>query len=99
LIDHGPARYRGDARAPMSYFVKLETSRGDRTVWGVDLERAFKESLTQPQIGDEVGLRSVRQDAVKVKAPTRDADGNVVGQQELKTYRNRWILEKQGLFK
>ena len=30
----------------MSYFVKIETARGEQTLWGVDLERAVKESLT-----------------------------------------------------
>jgi putative DNA primase/helicase len=82
----------------MSYFVKIETARGERTVWGVDLERAFRESLTQPQIGDEVGLRAVRQDAVTVKAPRRDGDGRVVGEQELDTHRNRWIVETHSFF-
>jgi len=98
LIDHGRATYQHDARAPMSYFVKLETARGDRTIWGVDLERAFKESLTKPAAGDEVGLRTVRQDAVKVKTPARDADGNAHGERELETLRNRWIIEKRGFF-
>lgn len=98
LIDHGRATYQHDPRAPMSYFVKLETPRGDRTIWGVDLERAFKDSLTQPQIGDEVGLRSVRQDAVKVKAAERDSDGKVIGERDLETHRNRWTLEKRGFF-
>ncbi|HZE20236.1 MAG TPA: LPD7 domain-containing protein, partial [Candidatus Angelobacter sp.] len=98
LIDHGRANYRHERGSPMSYFVKLETSRGDRTVWGVDLERALKESLTQPAMGDEVGLRTVRQDAVKVKTPERDGDGNVVGERDLDTHRNRWIIEKRGFF-
>ena len=40
----------------MSYFVKLKTARGEQVIWGVDLERAFKESLTKPERGDEVGL-------------------------------------------
>src|ERR1700676_2344528 len=71
LVDHGPAPYRHDPREPMSYFVKLETARGDRTIWGIDLERAFKESLTQPQAGDEVGLRSVRQESVRVRTQKR----------------------------
>jgi putative DNA primase/helicase len=82
----------------MSYFVKLETERGERTIWGVDLERAFKESLTKPQIGEEVGLRAVRQDPVTVKARRRDADGQVVGDQDLDTHRNRWIIEKHAFF-
>ncbi|MGH7058738.1 MAG: LPD7 domain-containing protein, partial [Acetobacteraceae bacterium] len=98
LIDHGRATYQHDPRAPMSYFVKLETPRGDRTVWGVDLERAVKESLSKPEIGEEVGLRSLRQDAVKVKTPERDAEGRVVGVRKLETHRNRWIIEKRGFF-
>ena len=98
LIDHGAATYRHQARQPMSYFVKLETERGERTVWGVDFERAFKESLTKPQIGEEVGLRAVRQDSVTVKARRRDADGQEVADQNLDTHRNRWIIEKRAFF-
>jgi hypothetical protein len=98
LVDHGRATYQHDPHAGMSYFVKLETSRGDRVIWGVDLERAVKESLTKPEAGDEVGVRSVRQDAVTVKAPTRDAQGQVTGEQNLNTHRNRWVIEKREFF-
>jgi Large polyvalent protein-associated domain 7 len=97
LADHGRATYRHDPREPMSYFVKLETQRGNRVIWGVDLERAFKESLTKPQVGDEVGLRAVRQDAVKVRAHERDDLGKVI-ERDLETHRNRWILEKRAFF-
>jgi hypothetical protein len=98
LVDHGRAPYQHDPHAGMSYFVKLETSRGDRVIWGVDLERAVKESLTKPEPGDEVGVRSVRQDAVTVKTPTRNADGQVTGEQNLNTHRNRWVIEKREFF-
>ena len=98
LVDHGRATYQHDPHAGMSYFVKLETSRGDRVIWGVDLERAVKESLTKPEAGDEVGVRSVRQDAVTVKTPTRDAEGQVTGEQNLNTHRNRWVIEKREFF-
>jgi len=98
LIDHGAATYRHQAREPMSYFVKLETERGERAVWGVDFERAFKESLTKPKIGEEVGLRAVRQDPVTIKARRRDADGQEVADQDLDTHRNRWIIEKRAFF-
>ena len=98
LIDHGAATYRHQAREPMSYFVKVDTERGERTIWGVDLERAFKESLTKPQIGEEVGLRAVRQDPVTIKARRRDADGQEVADQDLDTHRNRWIIEKHAFF-
>jgi len=98
LIEHGPATYQHDPRAAMSYFVKLGTPRGERIIWGVDLERAFKESLTRPQAGDEIGLRAVRQDAVKVKTPVQDAGGKVSGLRDLETHRNRWIIEKRAFF-
>jgi hypothetical protein len=98
LVDHGRATYRHDPREPMSYFVKIETSRGDRTIWGVDLERAMKESLSRPQVGDEIGLRAVRQEAVKVRAHERDTDGKVVAEKDLDTHRNRWIVEKRSFF-
>lgn len=97
LIDHGRATYRHDPRQPMSYFVKVETARGDRTIWGVDLERAFKESLTRPDIGDEVGLRSLRQEAVKVRREERDAAGERI-ERELDTHRNHWIIERRAFF-
>jgi hypothetical protein len=98
LVDHGRAPYQHDRHAGMSYFVKIETTRGDRVIWGVDLERALKESLTQPEPGDEVGIRSVRQDAVTVKTPTRDSEGQVTGEQNLNTHRNRWVIEKREFF-
>ena len=82
----------------MSYFVKIETARGDRTIWGVDLERAFKQSLTRPQVGDDIGLRAVRQEAVKIRTQERDADGKVIGEKDLATHRNQWILEKRAFF-
>jgi len=98
LADHGPATYQHQPGEPMSYFAKLETERGERTIWGVDLERAFKESLTKPQPGEEIGLRAVRQDLVTVKARERDADGRVLGERDLATHRNRWIVEKRAFF-
>lgn len=97
LVDHGRATYRHDPRQPMSYFVKLETERGDRTIWGIDLERAVKESLTRPDIGDEVGLRAIHQEKVTVRKQERNEAGQVIDR-ELETHRKRWILERRGFF-
>lgn len=97
LVDHGVAPYRHDPHEPMSYFVKLETARGERTIWGVDLERAVKQSLTRPQIGDVVGLVAVGQEAVTVKTAQADGQGRRV-ERDLATHRNRWVLEKRGFF-
>jgi Large polyvalent protein-associated domain 7 len=98
LIDHGVAAYRHDPHEPISYFVKIETAQGEREIWGVDLKRALQESLTQPKIGDEIGLRAVRRDTVTVREIERDSEGKVVGQKPLGVHRNRWIVERQEFF-
>ena len=98
LIDHGVATYRHDPHEPVSYFVKIETPKGEREIWGVDLKRALKESLTQPKMGDEIRLRAVRRETVTVQEPERDQEGKVVGQKPLDTHRNRWIVEKEEFF-
>jgi hypothetical protein len=98
LVDFGAAPYRDNARAAMSYFVKVETPNGDRVVWGVDLERALRESLTKPGIGDEVGLRTVGKEGVKVRTPVRNEQGTVTGEQAIETVRNRWVVEKRPFF-
>jgi putative DNA primase/helicase len=98
LVEHGRAPYRNDVKEAMSYYAKIETSTGERTLWGVDLERAFKESLSKPTAGDLVGLRALRQEPVTVKARERDAEGKVVRERDLETKRNRWIVEKRAFF-
>jgi putative DNA primase/helicase len=88
LADHGAATYQHDPHEPMSYFVRIETAKGEQTVWGVDLERALRESLSQPKNGDEVVLRAVGRDAVTVKRPA-GSDGVA----EKTAHRNRWSIE------
>ena len=98
LLDHGPAPYRNDPHERISYFVKLETPTGVREIWGVDLQRALKESLTNPKNGDEVELRAIRRDAVKVQVAERDENGSVLRENPLETHGNHWILEKREFF-
>src|ERR1700722_14702765 len=98
LLDHGRDTYQHEPSEAVSYFVKLETARGERTLWGVDLERALKESQTKPGVGEEVGLRAVQEEPVTVKARRRDKEGQLQGMEELATHRNRWIIEKRDFF-
>ncbi len=98
LLEHGRAPYKQDPKEPMSYFVRIQTEKGERTVWGVDLERAFKESYTQHRTGDVIGLMASRKDPVKVTVAERGADGHVSGEKHLETHRNRWLVEKQEFF-
>ena len=93
LVDHGPAPYQHQPAQPMSYYVRIETEHGDREIWGVDLERAVRQSLSTPGVGDEVGLRAVGRDPVTVVAPRLDPSGREVGRDELGVHRNKWILE------
>jgi hypothetical protein len=95
LVDQGRATYRHDPKEAMSYFVKLETPRGERIVWGIDLERAYRESLTQPKVGDEVALRAVRAERVTVKA--RDESGKLTAE-DIQAKRNRWVFEEHEFF-
>lgn len=99
FVDHGAAPYLHDPRNDMSYFVRIETPSGERDIWGVDLKRALRESLTRPQIGDEIGLRALRQDAVKVARREYDAEGRVIGEKPLGARRNAWIVEKRDFFR
>jgi conjugative element/phage-associated large polyvalent protein len=94
LVDHGRANYMHNPKEPISYYVRIETARGDREIWGVDLERAFRESLSRPTIGDEVVARSDGRDPVTVSAARRDPEGRILGKEEIATHRNRWIVER-----
>jgi hypothetical protein len=93
LVDHGPAPYQHQPAQPMSYYVRIETEHGDREIWGVDLERAVRQALSTPGVGDEVGLRAVGRNPVTVIAPRLDRSGREVGRDELGVHRNQWILE------
>lgn len=98
LLEHGRAPYRHREGEPMSYYVKLRTANGQREVWGVDLERAIVQSLSQPRIGDEVALVRSRREPVTVKRRERDSHGKVIGEQERQVHRNQWKIETQSFF-
>jgi hypothetical protein len=98
FVDHGPAPYQFDGQNARSYFVKLDTRSGPRTQWGVDLARAFAESTTRPQVGDEIGLECRGSQAVTVKEDVYDDAGRVIGQREVTRKRIAWLMEKREYF-
>jgi len=98
LIEHGAAPYLHRPGEPESYYVTVETLRGPRTVWGRDLERAIKESLTQPKAGDEVRLQVVAREPVSVKRLERAEDGRTLDVRPATAQRNRWVVETQEFF-
>jgi putative DNA primase/helicase len=98
LEEHGRAHYQFRPEETLSYFVKVLTNRGERILWGKDLERALARSVTQPQIGDQIGAQRIGREAVTVTERKRDAEGRVVSQSEHYAHRNRWRVEKVKFF-
>jgi Large polyvalent protein-associated domain 7 len=99
LIDHGAANYQHDARADLSYFVKLDTPDGERTLWGKDLERAMAQSLSRATLGQEVVVRQLGAKPVTVIRPVRDEEGRIVDRTEVQTHLNRWSVERTDFLK
>ena len=65
LVEHGKAPYEHDPQNRGSYYVTLQTDAGSkRTIWGVDLERAMRE--TAPKIGDRIGLEHSGSETVRL---------------------------------
>lgn len=94
LEAHGRADYGFQADTTPSYYLKVLTNSGLKTLWGVDLERALLASATQPKLGDQIGARRVGREAVTLVDRTRPADVHV--HPERRVYRARWEVEKIG---
>ena len=75
----------------------MQTREGQREIWGRDIERALKKSLTQPQIGDDIVLQRSGQDAVTVRRREREEDGHLT-QRPVAAFRTRWAIEKKSFF-
>ena len=95
LVRHGAAPYHHEANGARSYFVTLRDAAGtDRTLWGVDLERAMQVSGAQP--GQSITLSNLGRQPVTVNEPVRDTTGQVVGEQPKSVERNVWKVETAG---
>lgn len=82
LVEYGAAPYEHDPQKSDSYFVTLENDKGEqRTLWGVDLERAMKEAA--PEIGEKIGLQH------EGSTPVTLPDGT-------QTHRNAWKVQDAG---
>ena len=84
LVEHGAAPFEHKEGNSQSYFVTLENDKGEqRTLWGVDLERAMKAGKQTPQIGDRIGLQHLG------STPVTLPDG-------MQTHRNAWKVQEAG---
>jgi len=91
VLEHGPAKYNHDPEEKQSYFVKLDTKAGEKTVWGVDLNRAMSDS--NAKTGDKVKLEFKGKERVVVEALDRDEAGKVIGKKPIETNRNTWEVQ------
>lgn len=98
LVAHGRAQYQYRDEEGPSYFVKILTSSGPRTLWGKDLERALRDAETQPIAGDLIGARRQAREAVTVTQRHRDDAGHVVSTFERIAHRSLWVVEKVTYF-
>jgi hypothetical protein len=99
LLEHGHSPYKHNENNSPSYFVRLKTAQAERELWGIDLGRAIREAVSTPKTGDEVGVRAIRRETVKVWARDKDEDGNPTGEHRVETHRNAWILERIEYFR
>ncbi|NPT34727.1 LPD7 domain-containing protein [Paraburkholderia xenovorans] len=92
LLEHGSAPYlHNPARSDSHYVVFRDQAGVDQAVWGVDLERAVRESGAG--IGQQVVLENLGKRLVTVRVPVFDGAGNVVGEEDKDVYRNTWQVE------
>lgn len=98
LAAHGHANYQFRATEEPSYYLKLLTSRGERTLWGKDLERALTDAETRPAVGDLIGARRASREVVTITTRQRDSAGQVVSQAERQAHRTHWVVEKVQFF-
>ena len=98
LKDHGAANYQFRRNEDPSYYVRILTARGERILWGKDLERALIHGQTHPNPGDLVGARRVSREAVTITTRQRDSQGRVTTQEEHHAHRTRWEIERVAHF-
>jgi len=99
LVAHGGAKYLNDKSNKMSYFVTTQNASGtEKTVWGVDLERAVAESGAS--VGDKVIVENIGQREVTVKVDLKDPEsGKVIGSEDKKVNRNEWSVKLAEAFR
>lgn len=80
LIAHGAAKYMNKPDATPSYYATIQTDTGERTQWGVDLERAISEANVQT--GERVSFSKVASKPVTVQQ----------GNETVAAVRNSWVV-------
>jgi len=88
--EYGTARYNFQNNESESFFVRVETNTGQRTLWGKDLERAIRGGNIQK--GQNAAFSITATEQVTVNANVLDNNsGAVVGTRPTTATRNTWM--------
>lgn len=90
LVAHGSAPFNHDDKQNDSYYVTVRTEDGERTVWGLDLERAIGESGVQP--GQRIELEKGGRKTVKAQQRQFDDKGTELAPKSVESRRNEWLV-------
>jgi hypothetical protein len=93
LVAHGPAQYENKPDEKANYYVTLKTINGEKTIWGVDLERTM--SASDIKENDDLAILYKGKNRVTVKVNERDAEGKPTGKKiDADVSRNTWEVNK-----
>ncbi|MFM0372722.1 LPD7 domain-containing protein [Paraburkholderia aspalathi] len=90
LVAHGPAPFNHDDKQNDSYYATVRTEDGERTVWGLDIERAIGESGVQP--GQRIELEKGGSKTVTALQRQFDEKGTELAPKSVESRRNEWLV-------
>ena len=90
LVAHGPAPFNHDEKQNDSYYATVRTQDGERTVWGLDLERAIAASGVQ--MGQQIELEKGGSRSVTAQQRQFDKKGKELAPKTVTSRRNEWFV-------
>lgn len=95
LVDHGSAKYKNNEKNEDNYFVKVKSEKGnEKTIWGVDLARAMKESGAR--VGERIELENLGRKPVTIEKMVIDDHGKE-SIKKIDTHRNEWEVRAEAI--
>ena len=91
LVEHGADHFEHNKENKPSYFVKLSSPNGERTVWGIGLKDAIEQSGAK--VGDQIILNNLGKREVQVEQHKRDETGKIIGSEIITAHRNEWEIK------
>lgn len=90
LVAHGPAPFNHDEKQNDSYYATVRTQDGERTVWGLDLERAIAASGVQ--MGQQIELEKGGSRSLTAQQRQFDKKGKELAPKTVTSRRNEWFV-------